>query len=667
MYSILLTFLFLSISIIPSLAQLSFTKINQPTNDISNHPAISAYTGASWIDYNRDGHIDLFVNSNFLYRNDSNGVFTLNNNSGITTANGLGNGNSWGDFDNDGDPDLARTHSLSDILENRDSLFFNETSGRLENLVYRGWSTAWGDYDNDGFLDLVMVHPQGFLGASQKNILYHNNGDGRFTRVFNDVTADFSAYTGCNWTDFDLDGDLDLFIGSGQVSNLSQDDIFINKLSETGTADLVRLDTGVLATDLRDGQNWNWIDFDNDGDLDGFVTNYNSSKSNDFYKNDGNGVYRLLSSFEIGNIVSQLGAGLTNLWGDFDNDGDLDCFITFDGGQQDRFYRNDSSFFNEVTLSVSAIGNSRGASAGDFDNDGFLDLFVSSASSSSVGLYKNDGNSNNWIILDLEGSISNKSAIGAVVRLKANIGGKSIWQIREVNSQNSFCGANDLRVHFGLRDAILADSIIINWPSGQMDVMVNTSSNSIYHITESIPLGFIKANFSADSLVGEDSLMVKFSDLSLSDPMDTIVSYQWDFESDGVIDANDKEPEHQFLYSPNPYSVKLIVSNGTGSSDTLIRQDYITVNNDINSFENLLTGDKSNFVFPNPIKNSFRVRGIEKLKQIEIISLGGRTILKMDALNNESDFTIPSIPNGFYIFKLKSEKTSIVQKVMVQD
>ncbi|MEQ8360557.1 MAG: FG-GAP-like repeat-containing protein [Cytophagales bacterium] len=667
MKSILLTFLFLSIVLLPSLAQLSFTKINQPTNDISNHPAISAYTGASWIDYNGDGHIDLFVNSNFLYRNDSNGVFTINNNIGINTANGLGNGNSWGDFDNDGDPDLARTHSLSDILENKDSLFFNQTSGRLESLVYRGWSTAWGDYDNDGFLDLVMVHPQGFLGAAQKNILYHNDGDGRFTRIFNDVTADFSAYTGCTWTDFDLDGDLDLFIGSGEVSNLSEDDIFINKLSETGTADLIRLDTGILATDLRDGQNWNWIDFDNDGDLDGFVTNYNASKSNDFYKNDGNGVYRLLSSIEVGNIVNQLGAGLTNLWGDFDNDGDLDCFVTFDGGQQDRFYKNDSSFFNEVTLSLSATGSSRGASAGDYDNDGFLDLFVSSASASSVGLYKNDGNSNNWIILDLEGSISNKSAIGAMVRLKATIGGQAVWQMREVNSQNSFCGANDLRVHFGLRDAPQADSIIINWPSGQIDVLVNTSPNSIYTITESIPSGYLRANFSADNLIGEDSLNVKFSNLSLNDPLDTIVSYQWDFDSDGVIDAIDREPEHLFQYSPNPYSIKLIVSNGAGSSDTLIRQDYITINNDISSFEKWPISDNSNFVFPNPIKNSFRVKGIENLESIEITDLGGRTIIKLDALKNNSVFKIPSIPNGFYIFKLDSEKALIVQKVIIQD
>lgn len=659
------TLFFLSILLsLNCFGQVSFTKVTDPNNDISSHPNINSYTGATWIDYNSDGLIDLFANSNFLYKNDGNGQFTLQSIPGLNAQSGLGNGNSWGDFDNDGDPDIARANMLSDILENQGSSFLNQTTDRID-ITFRGWSCAWGDYNNDGFLDIMMVHPRGFLSGAQKNILYRNNGDGRFTRIFNDLTTDFSAYTGCTWTDFDLDGDLDVFIGSGEVSTLSVDDIFINTLSETGVADLVRLDTGNLANDLRDGQNWNWIDYDNDGDLDGFVTNYFGSKTNDFYRNEGNGNYTLLSSLQIGNIVNQTGPGLGNLWADFDNDGDLDCFITFDGNNQDRYYQNDGGMFFEQTLSISGVGASRGASAGDYDNDGFMDLFVTSANSNTVGLYHNDGNANNWILLDLEGSISNKSAIGAKARLKSNIQGNDVWQIRELNSQNSFGGANDYRIHFGLDTSSIIDSIIIYWPSGQISELSNVMPNQILSVQEEIPAAFVRANFSADSIRGMDSLQVQFSNLSIANPLDSIILYEWDFNGDGIVDSNQKNPFHLFDTVNSPHTITLIVSNGSGNKDTLSRINYIDVQaSPVSALENNISqGIK---VYPNPANDIIHFDfGANEVLEIQLFDIHGNQAISK--IKPKSEFLkVSEIEKGFYIISVKTPFKTIKKKILIQ-
>ncbi len=626
--------IFLIIPII-SPGQTSFTKVTNTQNEISSHPAVGSYTGAFWIDYDSDGDLDLFVSPNSLYRNDGSGTFVRLQGHGIGQASGLGNGNTWGDLDNDGDPDLARTNSNSTVHLNTDTGFVKLKDPPFNNLGFRGWSGAWGDYDNDGFLDLLLVHPAGFLGQPQKNRMFRNDGDGRLTEVFNDVTDQFSAYTGCTWTDFDLDGDLDVFIGSGEVSFLSEDDIFLNLLAETGSPDLVRMDTGLIATELRDGQNWNWVDYDNDGDLDGYVTNYIGTRKNDFFRNDGNYNFTKLSNIEIGDIVDQNGAGLGNLWGDFDNDGDLDCFVTFDGGM-DRYYRNDSTYFNEVTNALSKTGSSRGASAGDYDEDGFLDVFVSSASTNSVGLYHNDGNPYHWVQFDLEGVVSNRSGIGAIVRILADIDGTPTWQTREVNSQSSFCGSNALRVHFGLKTALFVDSVVVQWPSGQLDVYSNLMMDQIHPIRETIPSGFLRANFRADQIYGIDSLSVNFLNWSIADPADSIVSYSWDFDEDGLQDSSDPEPSWTFDRTDSLYTVRLVVESQTGSRDTLTRVDYIAIDTMNISGIGLDLVEKFR-LYPNPSESEFNLNyhGLGHL-DFKVFDMKGKLVYEGNSVDIKS-------------------------------
>ncbi|MCG8330246.1 MAG: ASPIC/UnbV domain-containing protein, partial [Chitinophagales bacterium] len=127
---------------------------------------------------------------------------------------------------------------------------------------------------------------------------------------------------------------------------------------------------------------------------------------------------------------------------------------------------------------------SRSTSNADYDNDGDLDLFINGTNSNQRGLYRNELNNGNWINISLEGTASNRSAIGAKVRIKATINGHSHWQRRDISSQNAFCGQNDLRVHFGLGDASIIDSILIEWPLGLKEVYTNITSNQFLNYTE---------------------------------------------------------------------------------------------------------------------------------------------------------------------------------------
>jgi len=497
--------LFCSVLAVSTFAQ-NFTRITNPNNPIVTDIPTMGYAGASWVDYNGDGRLDLFVNQDFLYRNEGGGNFTRILDSGIQGVSiGYNNGNSWADYDNDGDVDLMLVNRNQNGLfrNNGDGTFTKITTGDIATNL-NAWSPAWADYDNDGWLDLVATHACGGTGpACHANWLFHNNGDGTFAAVAgSDVTTGNDAYTSANWSDFDGDGDMDLFIGSGQVAAISRDHIYINQLMETGTARLVRKQDGVLFGDLRDGQNWNLMDYDNDGDLDGFVTNWKEDVPCDFYRNDGGGSFTRLTEADLGvHIASEAGQWLANVWGDFDNDGWLDVVIGADGAGVNHLYHNNGDgTFSHVFTPFTNHRFSRGITAGDYDNDGDLDLFINSADINQKGLYRNNQAGANWAVFTLEGVLSNRSAIGAKARLKATVNGQAMWQMREISSQNSFAGHNSQRVHFGLGDATLIDSLIIEWPLGLVEIYTALDVNRFYKYVEGMLTGIYETRQAALSL-----------------------------------------------------------------------------------------------------------------------------------------------------------------------
>ncbi len=492
----------------------TFVKITDSTNPITTSEAsTNGYVGASWIDFNNDGRLDLFANRLYLYRNDGSGAFTkIASGIGANQTQTIGSGNSWADYDNDGDLDCFYSGGTSRLYRNNgDGTFTPITTGEIgDSLATRGWACAWADYDHDGNVDLIITHPAGFVGQMPPtpNHLFHNDGPPNYT--FTRVTAGefvtaLAPYTVATWSDYDNDGDIDLFIGSGPANgNFAPDYLYRNMLKETGAANFERITTAPIATDLVDGQVWNWIDYDNDGDLDAFLTNYGASQTtnglaNNLYRND-NGIFTRMTGAQVGSIVTTVDASLASVWGDFDNDGDLDVLVTQEQGRSRRYYRNngDGTFTSAGTGDfVAGTNRHASATAGDYDNDGDLDIYVTGASATKA-LFRNDlTNGNSWINILCIGTASNRSAIGAKVRAKATIDGKAIWQLREISSQNTFNGQSMLNAHFGFGNATLIDSLKIEWPSGNVEVASNVPVNRFIIVTEGsgIPTG-VKENSS---------------------------------------------------------------------------------------------------------------------------------------------------------------------------
>jgi hypothetical protein len=480
------TALLLAVALVASSARGQFAFTDVTAGDLS---ATLVSWGVSWVDYDSDGDLDLFASragagsaGNVLFRNDA-GAFTRAD-AGALTNTGSPNslGHTWGDIDDDGDLDVATVGGASRVYRNNGGTFEVITTGPVSpSADVRGWAAAWGDYDEDGLLDLVVAHPAGFLGApAQENHLFRGIGGGALERVDGTpITDGLAPYTVGSWSDYDLDGDVDLFIGSGPANGtVAPDFLYENE----GAGTFSRITTAPIATDPRDGQVMNWIDMDNDRDLDLCVTNYNNLPVH-LYRND-NGAYVRITDSPIATDIP--GSGLANAWGDVDNDGDLDLLVT--GAGVDRFYANDGSggFSSGGSL---ANGATSGATLGDFDHDGDLDLAVTSPppSGGPVRLYRNDtASANHWLILDLVGTASNRSAIGATVWVRATIAGQGVWQHREVSAQNTFNGQHALAVHVGLGDAAVVDTLRIEWPSGGVDVATGLAADRRIRVEEGV-------------------------------------------------------------------------------------------------------------------------------------------------------------------------------------
>ncbi|MEK7255179.1 MAG: ASPIC/UnbV domain-containing protein, partial [Bacteroidota bacterium] len=188
---------------------------------------------------------------------------------------------------------------------------------------------------------------------------------------------------------------------------------------------------------------------------------------------------------------------------------ELDFLGTDGGGSPDYLYLNDGDGTFTKTNQVFVSAATRGVTAGDYDDDGDVDLFIAGGGAPGKGLFQNVGNQHNWISLNLKGTTVNRSAIGAKVKAKATIGGVPTWQIREVSSQNSFCGSNSLRVHFGLGDAAVIDTLIVEWSADVVETFTRVDTNQFCTIEEGVgttcqtlssasepakTLGFLEAN-----------------------------------------------------------------------------------------------------------------------------------------------------------------------------
>jgi hypothetical protein len=460
---------------------------------ITNSPIVmnlGSPLAAAWGDYDGDGFIDLFVGASFgqrdfLYRNNGNGTFTQITTGDIVTLPSDTTSAVWGDYDNDGHLDLFISNVFDPAADrlfhnNGDGSFTRVTEGSLVSDSAQGLCAAWADYDRDGWLDLFVANYGG-----QNDFLYRNLGDGTFERIFDaaPVFAGGNSQTAA-WADFDNDGDPDLAVGYFDLSGS-----FVYRNEGGGQFTPLPSMFNESAT-----QGLSWADYDNDGDLDLMVA-VTDRRNDRLYENQGDGTFLLATE----SLVSNDGASTTTpSWGDYDNDGWLDLFVSGNLGDENRLYHNngDGTFTLVTEGSITTDGGgdigSYGAAWGDYDNDGRLDLFVANAdpnpnnfSNRRSFLYHNTGGTNRWIMLRLIGTLSNRSAIGAKVRLKATIGGRTFCQLREISSgSGGFTCQNDMRAHFGLGDATNIEALRIEWPSGIVQELSGLTLNRIHTVVE---------------------------------------------------------------------------------------------------------------------------------------------------------------------------------------
>ena len=447
----------------------------------------------NWVDVNRDGFVDCFISNgpqagqnNMLYINDTNGNFTAVADDPIVMDVMPSDGATFADIDNDGDLDgfVVNWYNKNNLA------YINDGTGKFTQVLEGIWvnhfgyseTAAFGDYDNDGLVDLYVTNSAG----TKKNFLYKNLGGNNMELVtgISPVTDLFSSRN-VSWSDIDSDGDLDLYVTN---ENGEKENLYRNN----GGGSFEKMTDLIITTDGFNTMSSSWGDIDNDGDLDLFLANDGSK--NQLFRNDGNFVFTRMLTTDVSKVNAK---SFSSAWADIDNDSDLDLFVTnaFQNGQRlkNNLYLNDGTgHLTEVTNEVVVMdeGWSYGCAFGDYDNDGFQDLAVATTRFGNVDeadyLYHNNGNSNHWLMVSLEGNVSNKSAIGTKVRVKAIVNGTAVWQMREISAQSAYCSQNDMRAHFGLADATLVDSMVIEWPSGIRQYRTGVLPNQILDIEEDL-------------------------------------------------------------------------------------------------------------------------------------------------------------------------------------
>ncbi|HZT40564.1 MAG TPA: CRTAC1 family protein [Chthonomonadaceae bacterium] len=459
-----------------------------------------------------------------LYHNNRDGTFTDVTRQAHLDIPMYGMGVCVGDYDNDGHPDLYVT------ALDRNYLFHNNGDGTFTDRAEQadlkdgGWSTscAWVDYNKDGKLDLVVCHyvdwspktdiafyqgghrhygrPQQYTG--EPLALYRNDGNGHFTNVTRlagllvdgDGRKIQGKSLGVAICDYDGDGWPDIAVANDTEPNY----LFHN--DGNGTFKEVGVETGMAYSDnavARGAMGIDADDYDRSGRESLLIGNF-SNQMLALYHNEGNGIFRDVAPQKGIGQPSLLKLSFGCLFADLNNDGWPDLLVANGHIDDDVNEVQKQVEYQESPLIFRNLGNGsfedvssqlgpdiqrrivgRGLAYADYDLDGFLDVAISTNNGPAY-LFHNSGNGNHSLRLELEGTKSNRSAIGAAILVK--VGGTT--QSYHVRSGSSYCSQSELPVTVGLGPAPQADSITIQWPSGLTTSLTSVAAGQIYKVVE---------------------------------------------------------------------------------------------------------------------------------------------------------------------------------------
>ena len=490
-------------------------------------------SGAAFIDYDNDGLPDILLVSgeggiSRLYHNQGHGRFAdVTAQMGLAAVSGWGQGVCAADYDNDGFTDFFVTYwGQNHLYRNVGGHRFEdvtERAGLRQDRTRYNTGCAFLDYDRDGYADLFVANYLKFDPAAapkpgenpycwyrnlpvacgprglpfDRNILYHNNGDGTFTDVSlasGIAEPDRNYSLGVVTGDFNNDGLVDIYVACDRTASL----LYINqgngKFAEEAVMRGVAYDENGNA---MSGMGAATADYDGDGWLDIFRSNFSDERET-LYRNRGRG------EFDDATVPAGIARNTRYVgWGcgflDFDNDGWKDLLLVnghvFPEVEKlgtDIHFRDHAILYRNLAgggfadISEHAgpgLGerhSARGAAFADYDNDGLVEVLVNNQNEPPSLLKQVTRPPNHWILVKLTGTHTNRSALGARVRVTSG----SRTQVDEVRSGGSYLSQSDLRLHFGLGASTQVDRIEIDWPSGARQTLTNIAADRVVAVEE---------------------------------------------------------------------------------------------------------------------------------------------------------------------------------------
>ncbi|NRA96151.1 MAG: CRTAC1 family protein [Planctomycetes bacterium] len=445
--------------------------------------------GACWGDFDNDGDQDLVFPVGgglpiLYYRNNGGGMFTdLTGTAGLDASPTTPHACIAGDIDNDGDLDvfLAAQYGSNHLYINDGTgAFTNEAAARgVDALLTNAFSASFGDYDRDGWVDLYVGNYVSAAGSGEANQLFRNIGSGYFV----DVTATAGVgNTGLCFTgvfhDYDDDGWPDIFVGNdkGWYPGQQPDTTYMNNRNGTFTNVGVAINTqfaiGAMGSDFTDAFN--------DGGWDIFVSN--TSAGHLFHVWNPNTLQYDELAVNYG-VQANIDGWAVN-WMDYDNDGWQDLHIVH-ASLPNFMYRNPGPGGGAWTNMAPSLGCDIGGSIkyvsaiADYDNDGNIDILLPRPGNTAI-LLRNTLNGGSWIRIALQGTTSNRSGIGA--RVSVTVG--NVTTSQALRTGHGYLSGHDLRLHYGLGTATVADEVRITWPSGQTQIVNGLAANQDHLIIE---------------------------------------------------------------------------------------------------------------------------------------------------------------------------------------
>lgn len=497
---LLLSIFLIVVIVYNSFGQISFSENSTLLGVSANYGTIPGGFGGgiSFCDFDGDGWDDLTFSSASgstirLFKNNS-GTFTEVFLGGVTPSTEESRQVIWVDYDNDGDKDLfvANLEGSNKLYKNNGSFTFTDETAAagFDTSILFTIGCSWGDYNNDGYLDAFLCFRD--PPEANPNKLYKNNGNGTFTDVTASAGLDNSNghLSFCSsFFDYDNDGWQDIYIANDKSNNKNimyhnnGDGTFTDTSVSTGT------DIGI------DAMSTTIDDYDNDGDLDIYVTN--TFAGNVFLRNNGNGTFTDIAASN-GTLMESIAWGSVFL--DADNDMDEDLYVSgmltaASSSLPSAFYENNGS--NSFTIPVNAGFNNDDAvsfsnAIGDVNNDGFPDISVSNFSPRNHFVFVNNNSTNNYLKVKLVGTTSNKDGIGSWIQAYIN----GIPQNKYTLAGEGYTSQNTNYEFFGFGSETLIDSLKVTWLSGTIDTFYNVNVNQSLTITEGSSLSI--ENYSTD-------------------------------------------------------------------------------------------------------------------------------------------------------------------------